>query len=86
MKTNILFMFKKLKNEKIIKIIFYLKLYIIRASQGKTKSLPEPTHTYFGILKTSQTYLKPVYFYPKPFSKWILGSLSSLYLSLFCRP
>ena len=67
MKTNILFMFKKLKNEKIIKIIFYLKLYIIRASQGKTKSLPEPTHTYFGILKTSQTYLKPVFiFIPNP--------------------
>ena len=42
MKTNILFMFKKLKNEKIIKIIFYLKLYIIRASQSHYQNPPTP--------------------------------------------
>ena len=54
-------MFKKLKNEKKIKIIFYLKLYIIKARQSKTKSLPEPTSNLFWVFKNfanlSQTYL-----------------------------
>ena len=35
MKSNISFMFKKLKNKKSNQVIFYLKLYIIGVGQDK---------------------------------------------------
>ena len=61
MKSNILFMLKKLKIEKKkTKTIFYFKLYII-VGQNHTQTHPK-------FLKTFQTHSKFIYFYLKLFT------------------
>lgn len=59
MKSNILFILKMLKNEKIksTKIKFNLKLYIIEVGQIKTKSCLNPTWVFKIFSNSSQSIL-----------------------------